>query len=315
MEIRRATILGFTLFMAGLALCGAGMWLLLSPAQYWATTVIKVEPERRDMGSFMSGTPSDVNDPYFIQTEFEALQSWRVMNKVINALNLNVEWGEKYTGGATLTTNKSRAILKRRLRIAPVRNTRLIGISFASYDPDEASKVANAIAKAYQDYRSEKRNQETWKGIEVLQQKYQEEEQKIQIQRTNLDLLRRKLKIQNDTSPSSFQPSPTLGNISIADYGVGTNALEEQPYWVAKRQLENMLDFHKVLQAKIAAEQMGPVSNPTFRPIVEIVDAAQPTKLPAGPNRFLGAAVLAIGLSSAVVGWLLLKSVRFPVRL
>jgi uncharacterized protein involved in exopolysaccharide biosynthesis len=43
-------------------------------------------------------------DPYFIQTEFEIIQDRVVLGKVIEALNLNVEWGKKYFGGETLKT-------------------------------------------------------------------------------------------------------------------------------------------------------------------------------------------------------------------
>ncbi len=309
MEIRRATILGFTLFMAGLVLCGVGLWLLLSPAQYRATARIELIPQATDIPPIDNFNPSD---PYFIQTEFEIIQSQAVLGKVINSLNLNVEWGKKYAGGGTLTTNESIAVLKKHLNLGIVRNTSLIGISFTSEDPNEAARVANAIAEAYQDYRLEFRRQLTLKGIEVLQQKYQEEEKKIQIQQTNVDLLRVKLKIQDDTSPSSFQPSSTLGNILIADYGVGTNALAEQPYWESKRKLENMLDFHKVLAAKITAEKLDLQIPRTS--MVQIVDAAQPPKMPAGPNRPLGAALLAIGLFPTVGGFLMLKSARHPVR-
>jgi len=38
-------------------------------------------------------------DPYFIQTEFELIQSEVILGKVIEELNLNVEWGKKYNAG------------------------------------------------------------------------------------------------------------------------------------------------------------------------------------------------------------------------
>lgn len=44
MQILRTKILGLTLLLGGLVLCGAGLWLLLSPAQYQATVRIKREP-------------------------------------------------------------------------------------------------------------------------------------------------------------------------------------------------------------------------------------------------------------------------------
>jgi len=39
---------------------------------------------------------SAVYDPYFIQTEFEIIQSQLVLNSVIDKLKLNVAWGKKY---------------------------------------------------------------------------------------------------------------------------------------------------------------------------------------------------------------------------
>jgi uncharacterized protein involved in exopolysaccharide biosynthesis len=294
MEIRRATILGFALLMAGLALSGVGLWLLLSPAQYQATAVIKVEPDVNDING-ISGPARDSSgyDPYFIQTTFEIIQSEVVLGKVVKAMNLNVEWGEKYSGGATFTTNESFAILKRHLQIASVRNTRLIGISFASDDPDEAFKVANAIAKAYQDYRVELRNQETQKGIQVLTEEFQKEEPNIEAKQKNLDELRKQLNVPN--------PEPV-------DELLKTNYLS---YFQDKLKLQNMIDFHKLLQAKIASEKLD-LATSKSRPPVVIVDAAQPPQSPAGPNRFLGAVLLAIGLFPTVGGFLIIKSARRP---
>ncbi len=244
-----------------------------------------------------------VYDPYFIEYVFEDIQSQEVLGKVIGALNLNVEWGNKYGGGEMLTTNGSIAILKRHLNLGIVRNTKLIEISFTSKDPNEAARIANAIAKAYQNYRVERWQQQTLKGIEVLQQYYQEEELKIQIQQTNVDLLRKEL------APQILQAQQERTNrIEIHE------ATPDQPYWEAKRKLESMLDFHKLLAAKIESEKLGlELRVPPL--LVTIIDLAQPTKSPISPNRFLGVALLAIGLFPTVGGFLMLKSAHRSVRL
>jgi uncharacterized protein involved in exopolysaccharide biosynthesis len=296
MEIRRATILGFTLFMAGLALCGAGLWLLFSPAQYRATAVIKLEPDVSDINGI--GGPardSSVYDPYFIQITFEIIQSEVVLGKVVKAMNLNVEWGEKYSGGATLTANESIAILKRHLHLAIVRNTKLIEISFTSEDPTEATSVANAIAKAYQDYRLETRRQETLKGIKVLEDDFQWEQRNVEAKQENLDQLRKQLNVSN--------PEPV-------DELLKTNY---PAYFQAKQVLQATIEFDKLLAAKIASEKLDLQIPKTM--IVAIVNAAQPPELPASPNRFLGAVLLAIGLFPTIGGFLVLKSARHPVRL
>jgi uncharacterized protein involved in exopolysaccharide biosynthesis len=315
MEIHRTTFLGFTLLLAGLAVFVTGVWQLSRPAQYQATAVIKVEPERYDIGSFLNETTLDVYGPYFIQTEFEALQSQMVLGRVVNSLNLNAKWSGKYAGGGTLTTNAVIAILKRNLRVALVRNTKLIEMSYISEDPEEAAKVANAIASAYQDYRVQKRKQETLNGLQVLQEEYLAKEQNIQIRHTNQDFLRKKLKIQDDDLSSSG--SYTTGSLQFDsrdtnNVGLLTSQeLEQRPYWEEKRKLDNMIAFHKLLQSKIAALKMD-LATTSVRPMVEIVDTALLPELPAGPNRFLGAALLVIGLFTTVGGLLLLKSSRRP---
>ena len=297
--------------MAGLALCGVGLWLLLSPAQYRATARIEINPESRDINGIGQRM---LYDPYFIQTEFEVIQSQIVLGRVIGALNLNAEWGKKHAGGGPLTTNAAIAILKKHLNLAIERNTKLIEISFISYDPNEAAKIANGIAKTYQEYRLEKRNQETLKGIEVLEQEYQDAEKKIQILQTNVDLLREKYKIEKDVEAGFDNGGTTLSPIPKPTTPKEQEKLRKEyertkPFWDEKRKLENMLDFHKLLQAKISAEKLD-IATPKFRQMVEIVDAAQPPELPASPNRFLGAVLLAIGLFPTVGGFLMIKSSR-----
>ena len=62
-------------------------------------------------------------------------------------------------------------------------------------------------------------------------------------------------------------------------------AVRGQPYWEAKRQLENMIDLHKLLQAKIADEKVD-LEIPK-NSMVTIVDQAQPGKAPVSPKKTL----------------------------
>jgi uncharacterized protein involved in exopolysaccharide biosynthesis len=282
---RPKKIAGFTLLVAGLVLCGTGLWLLLSPAQYRATVRIELNPESRDVSDI--GQPVSY-DPYFIQTEFEVIQSQLVLGKVIAALNLNVVWGKKYGGSRTLTTNECIAALKKHLRITPVRNTKLIEISFASNDPDEAARIANSIAEAYQNYRLEKQKQETLKGIQTLTEEFQTEKQTIKTRQRDLDQLRKQL---NVPSP---EPADELLKSSYP------------AYFQAKHELQNAIDFHKLVGAKIESKKLD-LSVPKTS-LTAILDAAQPPKSPVWPNRWLGAALFALGSLSIVSGLSLLKS-------
>ena len=120
MKIHRTKTLGFALLLAGLALCTAGLWLLLSPAQYQATVQIRIEPQIiSDIGLSGPARDSSVYDPYFIQVEFEVIQSQVVLSKVVDALNLNVEWGKSYAGGSQLKTVDTVRLLSRNDSVEP----------------------------------------------------------------------------------------------------------------------------------------------------------------------------------------------------
>ena len=59
----------------------------------------------------------------------------------------------------TLTTDQTMEILRQRLQLAPVKNTKLIAITVYSDDKNEAAQMANAVAEAYRDYRVQTRSE------------------------------------------------------------------------------------------------------------------------------------------------------------
>jgi capsular polysaccharide biosynthesis protein len=117
----------------------------LLPESYASTARIKVEADQSSVSY----------DPYFIQTQFEIMQSELVLTPVIEKLNLNVQWGRRYFAGQTLKTQESLKILKPRIILAPVRGTKLIAITVYSEDRKEAAQIANAITESYKNYRME----------------------------------------------------------------------------------------------------------------------------------------------------------------
>ena len=106
------------------------------------------------------------------------IQSEVILGKVIEDLDLNKEWGKKYAGGERLKTPETILMLKSRLDLRPVRNTSLIEIRVFSEKPDEAAKIANALAEAYKSTA----NSNAWSlsrgGIKALEERFQSRKEK-----------------------------------------------------------------------------------------------------------------------------------------
>jgi capsular exopolysaccharide synthesis family protein len=376
---------------------------ILRPS-YASTARIQIEP---DIISDIQGVGGgDVTytpyDPYFIQTAFEIIQDQVVLSKVIEKLNLNVEWGRKYNGGVPLETSITMERLKRRMSLNAVRNTKLIEITVRDEDNDLAARIANATTEAYRDYRINLRKDQSLRGIKTLEDQYQADERQLDAAEQKVDQLRKELRI-HDYDPNSTSPTPTLTSEQLHNYnnlmiegetrymkferqltelqplsleklrevlptvvpdtalsdllsklheaqqkfvtltndyspanpdvtrvqslidelnrqiddrvsgimaGLGsqvksekaaldglTNAVDEakqkdqeeaskgQPYWEEKRKLENMLEFHKLLAAKIEAEKLDLEIPRTA--MVGVIRLAEPAKDPVSPNKTL----------------------------
>ena len=293
-------LLGLTLLLFGLALGGTGLWLLLSPAQYAATARIKVEWDvmmdeaEEYFQAHPDKRPSAIYDYYSYEPTIEKIKSECILTNVADQIHLHSDW---------------RAI-RGRLSFRPVRNTKLLEITYKSPNPREAADVANAIAEVYRDYRIQARKAVIEKGIEVLSAQSLEEEKKIQASETNLNLLRDKYGI--DPSKEALWEQAIITPSKEASASEQTAAKAEyeraKPFWDAKRELIQMIEQHRLLAAKI---EMVKSDSQIPRPgLVQIFDQATTPQKPVGPNRFLGLALSLAGFASLLAGYILLKSSR-----
>ena len=181
---------------------------------YCGTARIKVEKNRTDTDFLGSQNNYQMVDPYFIQTELEIIKSQNILNKVIENLTLNVEWGKKYANNQVLTTSETRTVLEKIVDLRPVRNTSLIEIRFYSTDRNEAARVANEIATVYREYRLTQQNDQTLSGIKALEKKYAEHSEKIHDSQAQVDKLREQLHI-NEQDAAGNTSSPTLDHDTL----------------------------------------------------------------------------------------------------
>jgi succinoglycan biosynthesis transport protein ExoP len=145
-------------------------------------------------------------DPYWVQTEFEKIESKLILHQVIDNLKLSQTWGEKYREGE-LRKDVTYALLKRAVTVSQTRNTSLIEISVESDDHDEAAKIANEIADVYRKTRLKRWEEISKRGRESLQEKYDTNDVQIRALQKELDDLREKFGVSDIESERSFGSS------------------------------------------------------------------------------------------------------------
>jgi polysaccharide biosynthesis transport protein len=217
LRIRKAIII--TVFLITFTIATVVTFIL--PESYSSTARIKIEPDTIADIQGVTGGGADVTyapyDPYFIQTAFEIIQDQVVLNKVIEKLNLSEVWGKRYNGGEPLQNAVTMKMLKQRLSLDPVRNTKLIEITVYDEDKNLAANIANAIVDSYSDYRKSMRDEYTQRGIQALEKQYQEDAKQINVVQTKVDQLRTELNI-HDYDPNSTGPTPTLTSMQLQNY-------------------------------------------------------------------------------------------------
>lgn len=187
------------------------------PESYASTARIKVERDGSDISGFTEIRTLNVFDPYFIQTEFEVIQSEVVLSKVVERLDLNKVWGQKYGGGTQLKTTETITLLKGRMDLKPVRSTSIIEITVYSEDKEEAAKIANAIAMVYKDHRLQKGIELTEKGVKALENRFNEQEARVRTIQEEADRLREELKI-SEADAIGNAPAPLLESEALRRY-------------------------------------------------------------------------------------------------
>jgi beta-lactamase regulating signal transducer with metallopeptidase domain/uncharacterized protein involved in exopolysaccharide biosynthesis len=199
---------GLVLVVIGFLLIALGTCQHLMPDRYVAAVRIKVERDISAIEGMVEPNSSLRSyDPYFIQTEFEVIQSEVVLRPVIEELGLAKVWRDKYAGGKIFGTAEALETLKRRLELRPVRNTSLMEIRVFGDSPKEAAKIANQIVESYRQHRLQLSLDLMTAGIKALEERAADHGKKIKAAQEEVDLLRKELNIL-DSDPTSLSPRP-----------------------------------------------------------------------------------------------------------
>lgn len=197
--VRRWKIIFFTLL---LTLIVASYISQLKPS-YKATAILQI-------GSNKPNSTLSIDDAFHdnaaskeqVQTQYELLRSRKFAERVVARLKLNTNaefLSGKYKEGLGLFQNDdvkeislSTAVdmFAAKLTISPINNTELVKISFISYSPKLAQRIANQIGETYLEYQDElhsvsKESTSQWlvDQLEELGKKLDTSEQALQLYR------------------------------------------------------------------------------------------------------------------------------------
>ena len=164
-RVRKTVILAVFLLVA----ITATLVTFILPPKFASKVRISVQKDAPDIAGIGGGQSYNQFDPYWVQTEFEKIQSKSTLYPVITNLELHVKWGEKYKEGV-LPLNLAYKLLKSGIDVNQPRGTSLIEIKAESDDPNEAAAIANKIAEVYRDARRSKWSEMSQGGLRAIEE-------------------------------------------------------------------------------------------------------------------------------------------------
>ncbi len=171
------------------------VWTFMQRPIYRATSTIWIEKEAPKVVSFQEVLSVDTSTTDYYQTQYQILQSQTIARKVIFKLKLFQHPEFVFLDGTPVEMPKSYNdidigivnLFLSKLKVEPVRNSRIVKISYETYMPELSALIANTISDVYIEQSLETKtgvSQEavTWlqKKIEELRQKVETSEMKVQ---------------------------------------------------------------------------------------------------------------------------------------
>lgn len=180
---RRYTVFTFFIIVFIVVLIGT----LSSTPVYKASTKVLIE----------KGEPSNLSmmypyympyDPEFYETQYQLIKSTSVAQKVVKMLSLETTYESYFKGDKkrfsdsedASKTNMLTNIISSGITVSPVKNSKIVNISYMSTNPEFATLVANSVAKAYIEEILEMRMSSTRYSIEWMTKKAEEEKVKLE---------------------------------------------------------------------------------------------------------------------------------------
>jgi capsular exopolysaccharide synthesis family protein len=171
----------------------ATMRALLTRPVYEASAQILIERDTPNVLTFKEVSQVDAARDDYYQTQYKLLQSRALARRVIESMNLlqDAEFGGPRSpeeikavkaaapGASQLMEGAIDAFL-RRLKVLPVRNSRLVTVTYESFRPDMAAAAANRLSQLYIQQTLEFRYQTSSEAAQWLGQQIEDQKGKVE---------------------------------------------------------------------------------------------------------------------------------------
>ena len=275
-RVRKTVILAVFLLVA----ITTTLVTFILPPTFASVVRISVQKDAGDIPGMNTVQAYASFDPYWVQTEFEKIESKMILYQVIDNLKLSQAWGEKYKEGE-LRRDVTYALLKRAVTVNQTRGTSLIEINVESDTPDEASKIANEIASVYKDSRIKRWEETSRRGLTILEQKFDTNNIEIRDLQASIDDMKLKLNISDIDNEKSILSSP------IEQYGLRSLDAErirdEAEYVRMDSIYDGLLGSSKVEQRKVIRSALP--ADPVLNQLMEALGVVE-VKLSAITNSY-----------------------------
>ena len=164
---------------------------------------VKVGQDRVDLHPLLANN--------FLETEFEVIQSKETLYRVIDELKLMERWGAR-------TRPEVYQMLLSDLEAEATRGTNIVTIEVLSEDWDEASEIANQVAKSYTERREEVADEQISKGLDTLMEQITAQRALVaSAEKTKMDIQREHgvIELNGSSSNGGITGTQTVDNMAL----------------------------------------------------------------------------------------------------
>ena len=196
-------------------------------------------------------------DPRFLTTQFEIIQRKEILYPVIDALNLQKNWGLP-------SKEQTYFQLRRMVTMREIRNTELIQILVSSTDNREAMEIANRIADEYQRKRITDSQEWLDRSLTTLRDEVEKQRNKVEELRAEMNRIRVEAGI-NDLNPDSQEETLQAENTvqMSVEQQVASERLRVQSLRAKHDQISQMTD-DQIMRSLVTLE----IQDPTIQQVL-----------------------------------------------